>query len=422
MKYLLPLIIFFSIEVSAQSQECLNLLEEELSLQETMERMVKMKDSWICLNQYQSQTAPVQNLHYQEKEEPSEAAPNSIFFNRIRFIVDQYAEKGFNIDFTLPLPMLHNYSLENTAPVILNQAVSYQEESFHRFTPSVFEGFSSEMRRHLSMLRFRNRYYTLPVSIFTTENISKHGFSDFMSAPRPYDMNSVTRIIELPPFLLCKKPLPQNSSQFTDLYLQQRAETLKFIQSSPEALELYLSVLDFYNISQGRTPHSLPLPQHVMHSLPYGFGFSSVHEPILQNLTENGIAELSELIQKLKKYTFAKSILNRSLNCLPSTFQETLSISYIQPAPSIDGADSEQIQTNLEEAAASEELSFSFQYRFNEYLLRSKGVFFPPKLKSFDYAWIHPDDSLQNDFLRDKVPEFFGIEQPLLKILSGNEE
>ena len=95
MKFIFLFALFFALFflfpfiTQAQSQECQNLLKENLSFQKLIERMVELEESWLCLSQYYNQNAGTDALNYQIQTDFSKLPNIQSAFNipaRIRHI------------------------------------------------------------------------------------------------------------------------------------------------------------------------------------------------------------------------------------------------------------------------------------------------------------------------------------------------
>ena len=420
MKFSILVVLLFSYFAKAQSTECLSIIESGQPLESKVNAIVELEDSWVCLNQfYNAITKKHFNIAYQTGHFKDPVFQSVINVPaRIRYLVDQYAEHGFSFQFRIP-----HFFDNNDYPIVLflSRIFMSKNETFSRRKPNVFENFPLELKQHLSLLLLQSRFFSNPYASFMSDPslLPVHGQSSSLPEAAEMNLNTQNLFIDFPIFILCPEAQESIDPSWGEYYNRVSNSTSKYIERNPETLSLYLSVLDFYNISQGQTSSLIPIPNRVIYSFPYGFEYQNIPEPLLSRLSEMEKESLSEWIHQLKTFTFARILFGGYIGCLPNMFQETLYISYTDILPPPLSA-----QPSLQKAdSKAEEFSpfFEIQYFLNEYPLLSHALESSTQTLSYHQASFRLTESTENDFAENQDPAFFEIERPLYKIILGKE-
>ena len=329
MKFSILIVLFCSYFTQAQ---CLSIIESDQSLQSKVDAIVELEDSWVCLNQfYNAITKTHFNVAYQTLHLQDPVIQSNINVPaRIRNLVDQYAEHGLNSQFIVP-SFLNNYPFA----LFLSKIFSAKHETFSRRRSNVFENFPVELKQHLSLLNLQNRFFANPYASLMSDpsRLPVHGQSSPLPHQREQNFNTKTLIIDFPAFILCPEVNEDIDPSWGEYYNRTYTNTLKYIEKNPQVLSLYLSVLDFYNISQGQTSNLIPTANRVIYSFPYGFDDQDIPVSLLSRLSEEEKESLFKWIHHLKTLTFVRILFGGYINCLPNLFQETLYISYTDILP-----------------------------------------------------------------------------------------
>ena len=419
MKLLILIVLFCSYFTQAQSAKCLSIIDSNQSLETKVNNLIELEDSWSCLNQfYNAITNEHFNITYQTLNLKDPIIQSVINVPaRIRHLVDQYAEHGLRSQFTAP-----NFFNSYPFVLFLSNFFSSQHESFSRRRSNVFESFPLELKQHLSSLTLRNQFLANPYTVLMMSNPSllpMHGQEFFLPPDNEMNLNTKTVSIDFPTFILCPEANEDMNPSWGKYYNGIHNRTVKYIEKNTQTLSLYLSVLDFYNISQGQNPNLIPTANRVIYSFPYGFEYENIPLPLLSRLPETEKESLFQWIQQIKKFTFARILFGGHTGCLPNIFQETLLISYtdILPKPITPASASQKETSKIEDFSPF----FEIQYSLSEYPIRSLALENSIQSISYHKSAIYLKESIENDFLENQHPEFFRIEQPLSKIVLGKE-
>ena len=416
---MLIIVLLCSYFAKAQSTECLSIIDSDQPLQSKVNAIVELEESWVCLNQfYNAITKKHFNITYKTRHFTDPVFQSIINVPaRIRHLVDQYAEHGLNFQFNIP----NFFNNDHPFVIFLSKTFLARNETFSQRKPNVFENFPLELKQHLSLLLLQNRFFANPYTSLMSDPslLPVHGQSFSLPDPEELNLNTKNLFIDFPIFILCPEAQENIDPSWREYYNRISNSTLKYIERNPETLSLYLSVLDFHNISQGQTSTLIPTPNRVIYSFPYGFEYQDIPNSLLSRLSATEKESLSEWIHRMKIFTFARILFRGYIGCLPNTFQETLYISYTdilpQPIP---------LKPSLQkDPLKAEDFSpfFEIQYFLNEYPLRSHALENSIQSLSYHQTSIRLGESTENDFLENQDPEFFEIERPLYKIVLGKE-